>query len=124
MLAKLSALKDKAAGLVDKAQLKAVGLLVESLHPKVHSVIDTRVDGFRDSTLEVGCHGLLLLLATAWSACANASTHLHCWCNWQLSCGFAVGRNPACMLCCFHHTKLAGSCIAAMIAERSNANSL
>lgn len=54
MLAKLSALKDKAAGLVDKAQLKAVGLLIETLHPKVHSVIDTRVDGFRDSTLEVG----------------------------------------------------------------------
>jgi hypothetical protein len=70
MLAKLTALKDKAAGLVDQAQLKAVGLLVDTLHPKVHSVIDTRVDGFRDSTLEVGCDLSpdLLLLATAWSA--------------------------------------------------------
>lgn len=55
MFGKLSALKDKVSGYVDAAQDKAVDLLVEKLHPKVHSVIDTRVDGFRDSTLEV-CH--------------------------------------------------------------------
>lgn len=53
MLAKLGALKDKAAGYLDKAQDKAVDLLCDNLLPKVHSVIDTRVDGFRDSTLEV-----------------------------------------------------------------------
>lgn len=35
MLAKLKAVKDKASGLIDKAQDKAVGLLVETLHPKV-----------------------------------------------------------------------------------------
>ena len=54
MMAKLSQWKDKVEGYVDQAQDKAVGMLVETLHPKVHSVIDTRVDGFRDSTLEVG----------------------------------------------------------------------
>lgn len=53
MLAKLKAVKDKASGLIDKAQVKAVGLLVETLHPKVHTVIDGRVDAFRDQTLEV-----------------------------------------------------------------------
>jgi hypothetical protein len=37
MLAKLKAVKDKASGLIDKAQVKAVGLLVETLHPKVGS---------------------------------------------------------------------------------------
>lgn len=54
MLGNLGALKDKLNSVVDKAQDKAVALLVETLHPKVHTVIDTRVDGFRDSTLEVG----------------------------------------------------------------------
>lgn len=53
MFAKLSQLKDKVEGYVDQAQEKGVALLVDKLHPKVHSVIDTRVDAFRDSTLEV-----------------------------------------------------------------------
>lgn len=53
MFAKLSQLKDKVEGYVDQAQQKGVSLLVDTLHPKVHSVIDTRVDAFRDSTLEV-----------------------------------------------------------------------
>lgn len=35
MLAKLKAVKDKASGLIDKAQDKAVDLLVQTLHPKV-----------------------------------------------------------------------------------------
>lgn len=42
----------KLAAFVDKAQDKAVGYMVETLHPKVHSVIDTRVDSFRDTTLD------------------------------------------------------------------------
>lgn len=53
MLGKLSALKEKLSAAVDKAQDKAVAYLVDTLHPKVHSVIDTRVDAFRDSTLQV-----------------------------------------------------------------------
>jgi hypothetical protein len=58
MLGRLGALKDKFNSVVDKAQDKAVALLVETLHPKVHTVIDTRVDDFRDSTLEVGHRSL------------------------------------------------------------------
>jgi hypothetical protein len=69
MMAKLSQWKDKVEGYVDKAQDKAVGLLVETLHPKVHSVIDTRVDGFRDSTLEVG---VLPHCTAAWDGCRGS----------------------------------------------------
>jgi hypothetical protein len=43
---------DKASDALDSLQDYAAGAVVTYLEPKVHTEIDTRVDGFRDSSLD------------------------------------------------------------------------
>lgn len=88
MLGTLEALKDKVSGYVEKAQDKIVEKLVAHLHPQVHSVIDTRVDAFRDNTLEVRWWRVCSTTNSCQSA-RQALSDVHRKCTWaalRMSC--------------------------------------